>query len=81
VTRYIDWSDFRVGRFNHWHAASVTRRVGKRVKFRAARFAMEKRKIYFPLGNEMAFSLSANSLFSHHIPELRQLLSKTAIYF
>lgn len=57
----------------------VTRRMGKSVKFRAGRFAVEKRKIYFPLGNEMAFSLSTNSLLSHHITELRRLLSETAI--
>jgi len=60
-TKYIVWSDLRVGRFNHWHAASVTRTLGKRVKFRAGRFAMEKRKFYFPLGNDMVFSISANS--------------------
>lgn len=79
-SRYSDWSVLSVGRFNHWLTASVTRRMGKRVKFRAGRFAMVKRKIYFPLGNKMAFSLSTNSLLSHHITELRRFLSETPIY-
>jgi len=56
-SRYNDWSAIRVDRSNHRHAASVDRRLEKRVKFRAGRFAMEMRKFYFPLGNEMAFSL------------------------
>jgi hypothetical protein len=79
-TRYNDWSALRVYRFNHRHTASVARRMEKRVKFRAGRFAMEMRKFYFPLGNEMAFSLSTNSLLSHHITELRRLPTKTPIY-
>jgi hypothetical protein len=79
-TGYNDWSALRGGRFDHWHTASVTRRLGKRVKFRACRFSMGKRKIYFPFGNEKVFSLSTNSLLSHHITELRRLLSKTNIH-